>query len=106
MALSNPNSLEMKHLVNLPLMSFGTYEGRGDFRDPATKMIDIPAKLDEGPIKDLQDEIDKNYRHRRVIDLIEGDVVIDLLGTFNWTSKHDGQLKSLRLKLIHTFELL
>ena len=37
-----------------------------------------------------------------MIDLIEGDVVIDLLGTFNWTSKHDGQLKSLRLKLIHT----
>jgi hypothetical protein len=53
MALSNPNSLEMKHLVNLPLMSFGTYEGRGDFRDPATKMIDIPAKLDERPFKDL-----------------------------------------------------
>ena len=52
MALSNPNPLEMKHLVNLPLMSFGTYEGRGDFRDPATKMIDIPAKLDVGPIKD------------------------------------------------------
>ena len=53
MALSNPNPLEMKHLVNLPLMSFGTYEGRGDFRDPATKMIDIPAKLNEIPIKDL-----------------------------------------------------
>ena len=53
MALSNPNSLEMKHLVNLPLMSFGTYEGRGDFIDSATKMIDIPAKLDVGPIKDV-----------------------------------------------------
>ena len=51
MALSNPNPLEMKHLVNLPLMSFGTYEGRGDFRDPATKMIDIPVKLNEWPLR-------------------------------------------------------
>ena len=84
MALSNPNPLEMKHLVNLPLMSFGTYEGRGDFRDPATKMIDIPAKLDVGPIKDVQDEIDKNYCHLRVINSIEEDVVIDLLGTFTF----------------------
>ena len=61
MALSNPNSLEMKHLLNLPFMSFGTYEGRGDFRDPATQMTDIPAKLDERPIKDLLVEIDKNF---------------------------------------------
>ena len=74
----------MKHLVNLPLMLFGTYEGRGDFRDPATKMKDIPTKLDVGPIKVVQDEIYKNYFHRRVINSIEGDVVIDLLGTFTF----------------------
>ena len=82
MAMSNYNSLEMKHFVDVPLMSFGTYEGRGEFNDPALSMKDIPKNFDKTRFEQLKDYIQLNYTIGRKIGLIEGDVQIGYLGRF------------------------
>jgi len=57
MAMSNPNSLELKHFIDVPLMSFCTYEGRDGFRDPALNMTEVTRGFNLKSFEDLEDEI-------------------------------------------------
>ena len=70
MAMSNPNSLQIKYLVDQPLMSFGTYEGREDFEDPALNMTSIQKDFDQKLFKDLEDDIGHYYEECRKINSI------------------------------------
>ena len=55
--MSNPNSLELKHFIDVPLMSFGTYEGRDGFREPALDMTEVTRGFNLKSFEDLEDEI-------------------------------------------------
>jgi hypothetical protein len=82
MAMSNPNSLELKHFIDVPLMSFGTYEGRDGFSDPALDITEVTKSFDLKSFEALEDDIEHYYEGSRKIQSIEGDVKIGYLGKF------------------------
>ena len=55
--MSNPNSLELKHFIDVPLMSFGTYEGRDGFSDPALDMTKVTKDFNLKSFEALEAEI-------------------------------------------------